>query len=47
MSPEPSRFALIWTALLTWIRIGWCPLDREKTDEPGVSVGPTADHARR
>jgi hypothetical protein len=47
MTPDSPEFGLIWTALPTRIPVGWRPLDRENTDEPGVPVGPTGGAYRR
>jgi hypothetical protein len=46
MNPELFWFGLVWTALLLWVLVGWCPLGPDGADAPGASdrgrVGPGA-----
>jgi hypothetical protein len=37
MNPELFWFGLVWTALLFWILVGWCPLGPDGADTPGPS----------
>ncbi len=35
MTPDLSWFGLVWTALLFWVLVGWCPTGPDEADEPG------------
>ena len=37
MNPELFWFGLVWTALLLWVLVGWCPLGPDGADAPVAS----------
>jgi hypothetical protein len=37
MNPELFWFGLVWTALLLWVLVGWCPLGPDGADTLGAS----------
>ena len=40
MTPDLSWFGLVWTALLFWVLVGWCPTGPDEADEPGAPAPP-------
>ena len=47
MTPELSWVGLVWTALLFWVLVGWCPLGADEADPPGASDAPANDRRWR
>jgi hypothetical protein len=43
MNAELSWFGLVWTALLFWVLVGWCPIGSDEGDMPGPSDAPAGD----
>ena len=46
MTPDLSWFGLVWTALLFWVLVGWCPTGPDEADEPGAPAAPAGDRRR-
>jgi hypothetical protein len=43
MTPELSWVGLVWTALLFWVLVRWCPLGPDETGTPGMTEKPIGD----
>jgi hypothetical protein len=40
MTPELAWLGLVWTALLFWVLVAWCPLGPDEPGTPGSSSLP-------